>query len=127
MASLNIAKLRTVLLPLIGACALVGGYAGMYTAAKNGTIQSIRNSANRPDNPYISGGVHPFRQTYTGLSLIDDQLLVLVPFFAYILDCPHGWDITALSWYLLLHFFSAFALLYLEALRRGNAGRAVSW
>lgn len=99
----------------------------MYMAGKNGAVASIKNSAGRPVDPYISGGVHPFKTTYTGVKAIDHQLLVLVPFFAYILDAPHTWGTTASLWYLLAHFFSAYALLSLEGLRRGNAGRIVSW
>jgi hypothetical protein len=93
----------------------------------NGAGESIKNSAGRAVDPYISGGVHPFKNTYTGILAIDNTLLKLVPFFAYILDTPQSWAITASLWYLLTHFFAASCLLFLEGLRRGNGGRIVSW
>ncbi len=99
----------------------------MYTINKNGAGESIKNSAGRAVDAYIPGGVHPFKNTYTGIPAIDNTLLVLVPFFAYILDTPQSWAITASMWYLLAHFFSACCLLFLEGVRRGNSGRVVSW
>ncbi|OIW28252.1 hypothetical protein CONLIGDRAFT_370509 [Coniochaeta ligniaria NRRL 30616] len=123
----KIGTLRAILLPLIASSALVGGYAGLYVINKNGAGESIRNSAGRAVDPYISGGVHPFKNTYTGISAIDGMLLMLVPFFAYALDTPQSWAITASFWYLLTHFLAACCLVFLEGLRRGNSGRAVSW
>lgn len=123
----SIGYLRAFLLPLIASCALVGGYAGMYTINRNGTGESIKNTAGRAVEPYIPGGVHPFKNTYTGISGIDGMLLMLVPFFAYILDTPQSWAITASLWYLLTQFLAACCLLFLEGARRGNSGRLVSW
>ncbi|KAB5545906.1 hypothetical protein GE09DRAFT_1061283 [Coniochaeta sp. 2T2.1] len=119
--------LRAALLPIFAACALVGGYAGMYMSGVNGAMESSKNSAGRPVDPYISGGVHPFKNSYTGVKAVDEVLLVLVPFFAYILDTPQSWAIRASFWYLMINFFAATSVIFLEGQRRGNAGRLVSW
>ncbi|KAB5577959.1 hypothetical protein GE09DRAFT_535948 [Coniochaeta sp. 2T2.1] len=123
----SLGTLRAALLPVFAACALVGGYAGMYMSGVNGAIESSKNSAGRAVDPYISGGVHPFKNSYTGIRAIDDTLLVLVPFFAYILDTPQSWGIRVSFWYLMINFFAATSVIFLEGQRRGNAGRLVSW
>lgn len=115
---------RAIVLLIIAACGLVGGYAGVYQIARNGFGESIANTAGRG---YIAGGVHPFKDNFTGIPAVDSLLLVLVPFFAYMLDTPQSWAVTASCWYLLVHFLAACCLLFLEGLRRGNAGRIVSW
>lgn len=123
----TVRTLRAIVPPLIAVCGLVGGYAGMYQITKNGFGESLADTAGRATDPYIAGGVHPFKNSYTGIPAVDAQLLVLVSFFAYMLDTPQSWAVTASFWYLLVQFFAACCLLFLEGLRRGNAGRLVTW
>jgi hypothetical protein len=108
-------------------CAVVGGYGAMVMGAKNGFFDAITNTTTRPGSPYIPGGVHPLKTTYTGIPAIDHQLLNLVAFFASIVDSEQTWGITASYWYGMTQYFAACCLLFLESLRKGNSWRAVSW
>jgi hypothetical protein len=123
----SVGTIRGILLPAIATCALVGGYAGMYSMSVNGLMDTMKSTAMRPVDPYVPGGVSPFRNKFTGVALIDGWLNMLVPFFAFALDTPHSWAVTASGGYLLTAYFGACCLLFLEGSRRGNAGRSVSW
>ena len=123
----SLGSLRALVLPAIATCGLVGGYAGMYRMFVNGMTESIENSAGRAVDPFVPGGVNHFKNTYTGIAVVDGWLMMLVPFFAYIIDTPQSWGITASFYYLVATYFAACCLLFLEAQRLGNAGRGVSW
>jgi hypothetical protein len=123
----SITALQAIVLPLIASCAIVGGYGTMFMGTKNGFFDAATTTAGRPKDPYIPGGVHPLKTTFTGVAPIDSQLQILVGFFSYIIDGERTWGVTASYWYLILQFLPACLLLFLEGSRKGNAGRIVSW
>lgn len=118
---------RALALTLLLSCAVVGGYGTMAAGFKNGFFKALANCTREATDPYIPGGPTPFKTRYTGIDAVDNHLVVLVAFFAALIDGEKGWEATLSSWYLMAQLWAGWSLLSLEGLRRGNKGRAVSW
>lgn len=118
---------RALVLVLLAACGIAGGYGTMVAGFKNGFFEAITNCAQEATIPYIPGGPAPFTTQYTGIAALDNRLVFLVAFFAALIDGEKGWEVTLSFWYLMAQLWAGWTLLSLEGLRNGNKGRAVSW
>ncbi len=111
----------TVAIAVIGA---VGTYGVLYNGFITGLFPAITIGMERMEFP---GCPVPFKSTYTGVAVLDETLLCLVPFFCFILNGKQTWADTLSNWYLTAQWVPAWVLLSLEAIRKGNRGRAASW
>lgn len=119
---------RALVLASLAACGIIGGYSTMVAGSKNGFFEAIGAcSRGTTGEPYIPGGPAPFKTNYTGISAVDNQLLVLVTFFATLIDGEKSWAVRLSLWYLMVQLWAGWSLLSLEGLRKGNRGRVVSW
>lgn len=112
---------------LAAVCAF-GAYSAFDPIGWNGVAPAILKSHVVPASErYCPGAPTPFRDTYTGITVLDNEVRTLVCFFAIILQGPQKEDIPWASLYLFVQLFGSWALIALEGLRRGNRGRLVSW
>lgn len=105
-----------------------GAYSAFDPIGRNGVAPAILKTHVVPASErYCPGAPTPFRDTYTGITLLDDEVRTLVCFFAIIVQGPQKEDVPWASLYLFVQLFGSWALITLEGLRRGNRGRLVSW
>jgi hypothetical protein len=113
-----------VVLLLLPQLSLAAIYCLFYLGQENGLFGMIRNIALGKD-PIYPGTEDKILTRYTGNSLVDQQLTLLVAFFAPIVT---GANIP-LSLFMLFgfgQFGAVWALLFMESIRKGNQGRVVS-
>ncbi|KAI0834858.1 hypothetical protein F5Y06DRAFT_278085 [Hypoxylon sp. FL0890] len=76
----------------------------------------------------LLGAPAPFKREFTGIRALDQQLAVLIGFFAALIDdAGASWDTTAFFVWGMAQFVAAWTILMLEGRRSGNRGRLVSW
>ncbi|KAM5369006.1 hypothetical protein ACJZ2D_009209 [Fusarium nematophilum] len=124
---------------LILGCALVGGYAGLFTSYNHGFFEAIRVCISESgtwtaeqcvlDMPGSRGSLS---KSYTGIASVDSLINVLLEFFAQGLRShpnSKGLDTEALLafGYLATQFGGVWFLMALEGLRLGNRGNILSW
>jgi hypothetical protein len=97
----------------------------MILGESNGTFKSINALISQPE-PKFPGTVEPMIKEFTGIEKVDNQLAILITFFAPVVDARSG-ALHLYSVFGLGQFGGAWALMVLETLRMGNLGRVVSW
>lgn len=115
---------------LILSCALLGGYASLFTSIRDGFLEALRICTSSADcilsAPHLS-----HIPSYTSIPAVDSTLAILFEFFAQGIttDSTHGVDHEALLAvsYMAAQFGGAWYLLALEGLRRGSRGTILSW
>ncbi|KAH7161772.1 hypothetical protein EDB81DRAFT_785516 [Dactylonectria macrodidyma] len=124
---------------LILGCALLGGYASMFTTYQHGFFDALRicttdGSLLSPEPCVLdmSGSISSFSKTITGIAPVDSLIHVLLEFFSQGLRSDpdaKGIDLEALLafGYLAAQFGGAWYLMALEGLRLGNRGTILSW
>ncbi|KAH7129849.1 hypothetical protein B0J13DRAFT_588109 [Dactylonectria estremocensis] len=122
---------------LILGCALLGGYASIFTSYQHGFFDAVRICI--ADNSSLSGepcildmsdSIASF--TITGIASVDSLIRVLLEFFSQGLRSnpdAKGIDVEALLafGYLAAQFGGAWYVMALEGLRLGNRGTILSW
>lgn len=122
-----------VVVGLIAGCALLGGYASMWTSYSYGYLDALRNCVSTfPDGECILDMSDSSIQRITGVDAVDDLINILLEFFSQGLRSNpdiKGIDLEALLAfvYLAAQFGGAWYLIALEGLRRGNERTALSW
>jgi hypothetical protein len=122
-----------VVICLIAGCALLGGYASMWTSYRYGYLDALRNCVSSlPHGECILDMSNAFIQRITGVDAIDDLINILLEFFSQGLRSNpdlEGIDLEALLAfvYLAAQFGGAWYLIALEGLRKGNKGTILSW
>jgi hypothetical protein len=110
-----------VLLPLLS---LLGTFGTMVLGGSNGTFESI-TALIASETPEFPGSDALLLREYTGVKFMDQQLTVLVTFFAPVLDTNH----TALTLFTIAgfgQFGAVWTLMMMESMRMGNKGKVVS-
>jgi hypothetical protein len=79
----------------------------------------------RQTEPKLAGAEEPFLALYTGVSVIDSKLSILVEFFLPVVGGSDN-DMTLFSIYGFGQFGAGWTLLLMESLRKGNRGRVLS-
>ncbi|VUC25658.1 unnamed protein product [Clonostachys rosea] len=122
---------------LVLGCALLGGYASMFTAYQHGFFDALRICtsdrsllSSEPCVLDMSGSISPV--SITGVTPVDSLIHVLLEFFSQGLRSDpgaQGIDLEALLafGYLATQFGAAWYLMALEGLRLGNRGTILSW
>jgi hypothetical protein len=64
---------------------------------------------------------------YTGIKAVDDQLVILVGFFAAMFLDERPYETRLLLLWLFGQFAAIWTVLLLEGVRRGNRGKIISW
>lgn len=102
----------------------LGFYFTWYLVENNGTAESLRKL--REEGPHwLPGTEVPLRRSYTGISVIDYQLTVLVCVFWGIVDGSNPG--ASLHAYLFAgQVAGLWGLIVLEGMRYGNAWKAIS-
>jgi len=122
-----------VVVGLIAGCALLGGYASMWTSYCYGYLDALHNCVSSlPDGECILDMSDSSIQRITGVDAVDDLINILLEFFSQGLRSNpdiKGIDLEALLAfvYLAAQFGGAWYLIALEGLRRGNERTALSW
>ena len=122
-----------VVVGLIAGCALLGGYASMWTSYCYGYLDALHNCVSSlPDGECILDMSDSSIQRITGVDAVDDLINILLEFFSQGLRSNpdiKGIDLEAsLAFvYLAAQFGGAWYLIALEGLRRGNERTALSW
>lgn len=122
-----------VIIGLIAGCALLGGYASMWTSYRYGYLDALRNCVSSlPHGECVLDMSDAFIQRITGVDAIDDLINILLEFFSQGLGSNpdlKGIDLEALLAfvYLAAQFGGAWYLIALEGLRRGNKRTILSW
>jgi hypothetical protein len=122
-----------VIIGLTAGCALLGGYASMWTSYRYGYLDALRNCVSSlPHGECILDMSNAFIQRITGVDAIDDLINILLEFFSQGLRSNpdlEGIDLEALLAfvYLAAQFGGAWYLIALEGLRKGNKGTILSW
>lgn len=125
----------SVFLPvtLILGCALLGGYASVYTSHRDGFFDALKVCTTaRAKTQCILDVAQPYQARFkTGLPRLDGVLAVLFEFFNQGLTTADGESVDLNGWlavaYLAAQFGGAWYLIALEGLRRGNANSLLSW
>ncbi|KAF5003171.1 hypothetical protein FDECE_10239 [Fusarium decemcellulare] len=123
---------------LILSCALLGGYASIFTSYYHGFFDAVRvcvaESASFSGRCVLdmSDSVASFSTRHTGIAQVDSLIQVLLEFFSQGLrsdPAMGGVDIEALLafGYLAAQFGAAWYLMALEGLRLGSRGTILSW
>jgi hypothetical protein len=108
-------------LPLLSVAA---GYVLFILSAKNGTFGFIENYTNTKIPMYPESD-EPLVTRYTGIQGVDARLVVLVTFFAPVVE-GNNIPIILYGLFGFGQFGAGWTLLVMESLRRGNRGRVVS-
>lgn len=125
-----------VIAGLVLGCALLGGYASMYTSLRDGYFDALRAcTAQSPpfrDEPCILDMSDSTTKGLTGIPALDDPINMLLEFFSQGLRSNpgvKGLDLEALLAfiYLATQFGGAWFIIALEGLRLGNKGTILSW
>ncbi|KAL8650368.1 MAG: hypothetical protein Q9210_003858 [Variospora velana] len=117
---LNVTKLSLLSLTLLGF------YSTWYLFINNGGADMMGHI--RDHRPHILPFTDdaPLRQYYTGVALVDYQLVVLTLFFYNLVDGSHP-NASLQAYHFGGQIAAAWGLLVLESLRNGNKWRAVSF
>lgn len=121
---------RFITIALLAGCSAFGAYATLGTSSRNGLFEALSKAAGsevKAKSKHFPGGPTPYKLTYTGVTAIDDTLVVLNAFFSVILSDANSQDVSWVLRYLSTQFLAGWLLVYVEGLRRGNKGRIVSW
>ncbi|KAF4450375.1 hypothetical protein F53441_6499 [Fusarium austroafricanum] len=116
---------------LILSCALLGGYASMFTSHQHGFFDAIRDCITEAKScPLDMSDFMP--RKITGYEPIDEPVMLLLVFFSQGLKKhpdSKGIDLEALLafTYMAAQFCGAWYLIALEGLRFGNRGTILSW
>ncbi|KUJ12875.1 uncharacterized protein LY89DRAFT_687812 [Mollisia scopiformis] len=122
--SLSLRHLVLISLPILSLLGLYGTWALGFS---NGLFSSIISLLEDPEAS-LPGTDELLLRSYTGLGWVDNQLAVLVTFFAPVLDAGTGREALLLfSLYGLGQFGGVWTLMVMESLRVGNRGLAVSF
>ncbi|KAK4197672.1 hypothetical protein QBC40DRAFT_285176 [Triangularia verruculosa] len=112
-----------LILPLLA----LGIYGTMVNGFETGFFAILTaTSANLDNGAYVPGGP-PFDPRYTGNKAIDTQLANLIGFFSGLINGERKWDVDLAYLWTMGMFFSGWALVSVEAHRRANRGRVISW
>lgn len=122
--SRNTTRLYSAALVLLPLLSIAGAYGTMVLGGSNGTFKELRELLTQKI-PLFPGSDAALLKHYTGVKAIDRQLLVLVTFFAPVVDQGYN-DLTLFSIEGAGQFGAAWTLLLMESLRRGNKGKLVS-
>ena len=79
----------------------------------------------RDETGLLPGTKEPVLTSYTGIELIDYELTVLTVFFWELVDGSRP-DASLYCYHFLGQIFSAWSLLMIESLRKGNKWRIIS-
>lgn len=117
-------SLRIAGIALVSLSISAGVY-GLFGLGFAGGLMKILQAVIGDSNSSWPGTTSPFRRTFTGVSPIDAWLTNLNPFFAHLAD---GSDANlSLFWLFMFGQYGvAWALVLMESLRVGNAGKIVS-
>jgi len=125
-----------LIISLVLGCALLGGYASMYTSFRHGYFDALRAcTAQAPpfrDEPCVLDMSDSITKSLTGVPAIDDPINMLFEFFSQGLrknPDVKGLDLEALLAfvYLAMQFGGAWFIIALEGMRLGNKGTILSW
>lgn len=127
MASATFARALTI--GILLSCAAFGAYGTFGAGVRNGLFDALTRSAGSgAQEKGFLGGPTPYKTTYTGIRLIDNQLVILNAFFVPIIDGPQTWDVTFVYWCLMAEFCAAWVFIRIEGHRGANQhGRVVNW
>jgi hypothetical protein len=117
-------SLRTYVLVLLPLLSLLGAFGTMVLGGSNGTFESITALIASETSEFPGLDAFLLRE-YTGVKFVDQQLTVLVTFFAPVLDANHA----ALTLFTIAgfgQFGAVWTLMMMESMRMGNKGKAVS-
>ncbi|KAL6915015.1 hypothetical protein ACHAP8_009365 [Fusarium lateritium] len=120
-----------VIVSLILGCALLGGYASMFTSHSHGFFDALR-VCNTGSEKCILDMTDSVSRPITGLESVDEAVNLLLEFFSQGLrknPDVKGMDLEALLAfvYLAAQFGGAWYIIALEGLRFGNKGTILSW
>ena len=122
-----------IIISLLLGCALLGGYASMFTSYRDGYFDALRICVSSPQHAKcvldMSGAV---TWSITGIGAVDNMINILLEFFSQgLMSNPEvkGIDLEALLafMYLAAQFGGAWCIIALEGLRQGNRGTILSW
>ncbi|KAK0653694.1 hypothetical protein QBC41DRAFT_238637 [Cercophora samala] len=106
----------------------LGLYGTMVNGFETGYFSILTATSGNLDNdPYVPGGPEPFDPRYTGSKALDTRMGILIGFFSGLINGERTWDVDLAYVWTMGMFFSGWALLSVEAHRRANRGRVVSW
>jgi hypothetical protein len=117
-------SLRAVVLVLLPFLSLAGAFGGFILGSNNGTFESITALVSAEGSSF-PGSNELLLKTYTSIGFIDQQLAVLVTFFARVLDSTHN-ALTLFSIAGFGQFGGVWTLMVMESMRMGNKSKAVS-
>ena len=103
----------------------LGLYGTWILGGSNGTFKTI-SALTLEENPKFPGTTAPLLTNYTGFKSIDQQLAILVTFFAPVVDGRSG-ALYLFSIFGMGQFGGIWTLMVLESMRMGNVGKWVSW
>ncbi|QPC80299.1 hypothetical protein HYE68_011051 [Fusarium pseudograminearum] len=120
-----------VIVSLILGCALLGGYASMFTSHSHGFFDTLR-VCNTGAEACILNMTDSVSRPITGIESVDAAMNLLLEFFSQGLQKDpdiKGMDLEALIAfvYLAAQFGGAWYIIALEGLRFGNKGTILSW
>ncbi|CAF3546811.1 unnamed protein product [Fusarium graminearum] len=120
-----------VIISLILGCALLGGYASMFTSHSHGFFDTLR-VCNTGAEACILNMTDSVSRPITGIESVDAAMNLLLEFFSQGLQKNpdiKGMDLEALLAfvYLAAQFGGAWYIIALEGLRFGNKGTILSW
>jgi hypothetical protein len=120
-----------IIITLILGCALLGGYASMFTSHSHGFFDALR-VCNTGAEACILDMTDSVSRPITGIESVDAAVNLLLEFFSQGLRKNHevkGMDLEALIAfvYLAAQFGGAWYIIALEGLRFGNKGTILSW
>lgn len=115
---------------LLSLCALLGGYASIYTSTRDGFIDALKSCTSPPKECILDAPRLAQVPSYTTITAVDSVLAVVFEFFSQGLSRRgDGGSLEALLavTYLAVQFGGAWYLMALEGLRRGNVRTMLSW
>ncbi|KAK4176142.1 hypothetical protein QBC36DRAFT_329911 [Triangularia setosa] len=113
-----------LILPLFA----LGLYGTMVNGFETGYFSILTaTSGNLGGGPYVPGGPESFDPRYTGNKAIDTRMGILIGFFSGLINGERKWDVDLAYTWMMGMFFSGWALVSVEAHRRANKGRLISW
>jgi hypothetical protein len=110
-----------ILLPLFS---FAGAYGTWILASKNGTVAVLEAMADQA-TPLLPGTTDFLVTKYTGIAAVDKQLIILVSFFAPVLDDKNS-ALKLFSIFGLGQFGASWAIMQMESLRQANSWKVVS-
>lgn len=96
----------------------------MVLGSENGTFDAITDGL-KAKSPVFPGTTDAIVWKHSGVEVLDNQMRILVSFFAPVVDSINP-ELNLFSIFVLGQFGAAWALLMMESMRMGNKGRIVS-